>query len=78
LEISLNDLCRYLCNSKKLYLSLEDLRGDGTERAKLYLTKACLIDFPESSNEWNEILKLNKIRNCIVHAQGDILNAKSP
>ena len=78
LEISLNDLCHYLCNSKKLSLSLEELRGDGIERAKLYLTKACSIDFPESNNEWNEILKLNKIRNCIVHAQGDILHDKSP
>ena len=77
LEISLNDLCRFLRNSKKLSLSLEELRGNGIKRAKLYLAKVCLIDFPES-NEWNEILKLNKIRNCIVHAQGDIEDAKSP
>ena len=78
LEISLNDLCCYLCNTKKLALSLDELRGDGIERAKLYLAKVCLVDFPETGNEWNEIQKLNKIRNCIVHAQGDIENAKSP
>ena len=77
LEISLNDLCRYLCNSKKLSSSLEELRGKGIKRAKLYLEKVCLIDFPEN-NEWNEILKFNEIRNCIVHAQGDIEDAKSP
>ncbi len=77
LEISLNDLCRYLCDSKKLSLSLEESSGDGIKRAKLYLAKVCLIDFPES-NEWNEILKLNEIRNCIVHTQGDIEFAKSP
>lgn len=78
LEISLNDLCHYLRNSKKLALSFDELRGEGIERAKLYLTKVCLLDFPESCKEWNEIQKLNKIRNCIVHAMGDIENAKSP
>jgi len=78
LESSLNNLCHFLHNLKKLTLSLEELRGAGIERAKLYLTKVCLIDFSENSNEWNEILKLNKIRNCIVHAQGDILNTKNP
>jgi hypothetical protein len=43
----------------------------------LYLTKVCGVNF-SSGNEWNEILKLNKIRNCIVHAQGDTEGANSP
>ena len=77
IEINLNFLCRYLCRSKKLALALEEIRGDGIERAKVYLAKVCDVSFPES-NEWNEIIKLNKIRNCIVHAQGDTEGANSP
>lgn len=78
LETCLNRLCHHLCNSKKLHLLLEELRGKGIERAKLYLAKVCSIDFPEVSNDWNQLQKLNKIRNCIVHAEGNIHNVKSP
>ena len=37
-----------------------------------------MIDFPESSHEWQEIQKFNAIRNCIVHAEGDVAEVKSP
>jgi hypothetical protein len=77
LETSFKHLCHYLCNSKKLPIVLEELRGDGIERAKLYLTKVCSVDFPENSNDWNQLQKLNRIRNCIVHADGNIRKTKS-
>ena len=76
LEGALNDLCNQMRHLKKLELKLDDLKGSGVERAELYLRKACLIDFPGKSGEWNEILELNKLRNCIVHTQGNILEAK--
>lgn len=78
LEIAMNDLCHYLRHSKKLSLNLDEIKGEGIERAKLYLSKVCSIDFPERSAEWNDIQKVNRIRNCIVHAEGDIEYAKSP
>ena len=78
LEKTLTDLCYKLRHIKKLTLELDELNGRGIERAKLYLSKVCLIDFPENLNEWNEIKKLNKIRNCIVHAEGDIHDATNP
>ncbi len=71
LESSLNDLCLILKEKNLIELDLIDLRGEGIIRAKTYLTKICKIDFPET-HEWNEIIKLNKIRNCIVHANGNI------
>jgi hypothetical protein len=37
-----------------------------------------VIDFPESSHEWQEIKKFNAIRNCIVHAEGDVSEVKNP
>jgi hypothetical protein len=77
IEMELNYLCRYLCHTKQLVLTLDEVRGDGIERAKVYLSKVCDVNFPDT-NEWNEITKLNKIRNCIVHAQGDTDGANSP
>lgn len=53
------------------------LKDDGIQRAKSYLTKVCRIDFPINSYEWNEVLKLNLFRNCIIHAQGDVDKVKS-
>lgn len=77
-ETTLNDLCYYLYRSKGLLLQLDEVRGEGIERAKLYLIKVCLINFPEKDHDWQEILKLNSIRNCIIHAEGDVDDMKSP
>jgi len=78
LETTLNDLCNYLKRSKKLLLELNEVKGDGIMRAKLYLEKGCLINFPKDSREWKEIEKFNAIRNCIVHAEGNVEEVKSP
>lgn len=78
LETSMNSLCNLLKQMKGLSIELDELRGDGIERAKLYLSKICDIKFPENSHEWSQIQKLNKIRNCIVHADGDIWRVRSP
>lgn len=77
LEVCLNDLCRYMQRSNNLTLTLEDLKDDGIQRAKTYLTKVCSIEFPADSHEWNEIQKLNLFRNCIIHAQGNVDKVKS-
>jgi hypothetical protein len=77
LEMALNDLCNQLRRINELAVELDDLTGAGIDRAKRYLKKVCQIDFPDQSREWNEINKLNKIRNCIVHTQGNILEAKN-
>jgi hypothetical protein len=61
-----------------LSVELTDLKGDGIERARLYLTKVCEIQFPDGSHEWAEIQKLNNIRNCIVHAEGNVDDVRSP
>ena len=77
LEVCLDDLCRYMRRSNNLDLTLEDLKDDGIQRAKTYLMKVCKVNFPTNSHEWNEILKLNLFRNCIIHAQGDVDKVKS-
>ena len=78
LEISMHQLCRYLKRHKNIEIEIEDIKGDGINRPKIYISKACGISFPDTSNEWNEIIKLNKIRNCLVHCEGNISLANSP
>jgi len=77
IETSMSTLCRHLERREYLTLKLSDLKGKGVERARLYLTKVCHITFPDSSHEWSEIQKLNKVRNCIVHANGNIERVRS-
>ncbi|MFC1463001.1 hypothetical protein ACFLQU_05270, partial [Verrucomicrobiota bacterium] len=48
----------------------------GIARSKTYLEKACGVDFP--MKHWSAMQKLNRVRNCIVHAEGDIERARSP
>jgi len=63
---------------KDLSVELKDLRGDGIERARLYLTKVCGVQLPCEGHAWAEIQKLNNIRNCIVHAEGNVDDVSSP
>lgn len=72
MESSLNDLCLILKESNSIELEINELKDDGIFRAKNYLKKVCKINFPDSSHEWNEIEKLNRLRNCLVHAGGNI------
>lgn len=45
--------------------------GKGVERVKLFLRKSISYEFP--NNEWNELLKFNKLRNYLVHS-GNTIN----
>jgi hypothetical protein len=57
LETSMNSLCSLLQKRNDLKIELRDLRGDGIERAKTYLTKICALQFAEGSHEWAEIFE---------------------
>jgi hypothetical protein len=50
-------------------LALKDLRGDGIQRAKLYLTKVAKITLPDTP-EWQDLSDYGLLRNSLVHAQG--------
>ncbi|MCE0490312.1 hypothetical protein LU196_09650 [Pantoea sp. Mb-10] len=71
LEHNLNDFCNLCQKMKGTNISVADFNGDGIHKAKKYLTKLMGIDFGQSQ-EWQFITEFNKVRNCIVHANGDI------
>ena len=78
LEYFLREACDIVKRFKKLELSPNDLKGQGIERVKNFIVKACKIPFPSNSSEWNFIQDLLKVRNCIVHANGKVDEYKEP
>ena len=76
LERAMIDLCVFIKDKNELKLTHADLRGTGITQSQKYLEKVCDINFPTESSEWKNILNFQKIRNCIVHAIGDIEKSK--
>lgn len=77
LENSMYILCHHLYSIYKYPVKVDDLKGDGIVRAKEYLEKLASVDFSELNKEWSNLIALNKIRNCIVHSEGDIESSKN-
>lgn len=71
-EKSLNDVSQSIGRSLSSELTLRDISGQGIERAKIYLRKVCNIDGPFSSQDWQRIIELSKIRNAIAHSSGEL------
>src|SRR3989338_9735691 len=71
LETSLNKICSDLQEANNILLSVTELHGDGINRCKIYLEKLAGIDFSSINGKWSGLTTLNKIRNCIMHADGD-------
>jgi len=58
-------------------ITLKDLNGRGIARAKTYLVKVLGSNFPfGTSAEWKEIQWYMKLRNCIVHSNGEVADPK--
>lgn len=69
LEERLHYFCKDLRDKHNLPLKERDLKGNALERAKKYFTKLGKIDIPDN---WEEIVIISDIRNCIVHKEGRI------
>jgi|LakMenEpi03Aug12_release.lakeMendotaPanAssembly.Ray.scaffolds.fasta_scaffold394942_2 hypothetical protein len=72
LENAMNHLCRYLARKNSYSFALNDLKGEGIVRARNYLEKSAGADFNLLNGEWSKLKLLNKVRNCIVHCEGDV------
>lgn len=76
LESSLNKLCNELKIKKNIQLSVSELNGDGIFRCRKYLHHLVGIDFIKINDQWSKLSELNKIRNCIIHADGNAENVR--
>ncbi|MFC1462963.1 hypothetical protein ACFLQU_05080 [Verrucomicrobiota bacterium] len=75
-ENSLRHLCGHLRKKTKAQISLNEINGQGIWRAKVYLEKVCGLKLPAKG--WSDVIKLNRIRNCVVHAEGSIKACDNP
>ncbi|ACB74312.1 hypothetical protein [Opitutus terrae] len=71
-ENTLNGLAELFKKAKKLEISFKEIRGEGMERAKIYLKKVARVGFPDELPHWATIKKFSALRNILVHADGRI------
>lgn len=62
-------LCKFL--SKDYKVKLEDIAGNGIFKYKKYLSKVCGIDFAYIEKDWSILDDYNKLRNHLVHSEGN-------
>ncbi|OGO23858.1 MAG: hypothetical protein A2144_08530 [Chloroflexi bacterium RBG_16_50_9] len=75
LEYEMNILCNRLKKEQGIRINLSDLRGDILERTKKYFENAGL-EFPVRDRTWQEINHYYNVRNCIVHANGLVMELR--
>jgi hypothetical protein len=68
---ALLEVASHYRRTRHLELSPSDLRDSGIERARTYLKKVALVQFPETES-WQNITSLQHIRNLIVHNEGEL------
>ncbi|MGH7595142.1 MAG: hypothetical protein ACREOI_02270 [bacterium] len=55
--------------------TFSDFRGGPIEQSKLYLTKIVGISL-EKNPKWDNLMTLQKVRDCIIHAYGDVSRSR--
>jgi hypothetical protein len=73
-EKQLTEFCKTLQEEHNLSIKVGDLRGDISERAKIYIHK--LGGIPDDKVNWKNVGDLSVVRNCIVHTMGDVNNSR--
>lgn len=69
-EKVLNDLCAEFRDSENIKLSLQDLQGQGIERARNYLVKVVGLEKAFATSDWQAIKLLGVLRNSVAHRDG--------
>ena len=76
LENKLNLLCPICGKLVDSKIELSDFRGSGIDKAMKYLNKVVGIEFPTDRGIWQTLKKVQKVRNSIVHNNGEIKFSK--
>lgn len=75
MEATMKRLCIKLYSIHKYDVSLKEFETDesGIFKLKEYMVEKVGINFSLLNNEWNYIVYFSKIRNCIVHYEGNVI-----
>lgn len=71
-EKTINDICKVVRAMSDHNIGLQDMSGEGIERAKNYLSKVHNIAKPFSTMEWDRIKTFSKLRNVFSHTVGEL------
>lgn len=71
LESSMMKLCRELEALTLPAIAFTPDNKGGIDKCKKYFTKVTGENFSKVNSQWSQIITLSKIRNCIIHADGD-------
>jgi len=78
LENTINRICIVYQSSIDNPVKMKDLEANGIiDQAKRYLEKVVRLDFPTKHSSWEEITKIQQIRNSFVHASGHVKTGNS-
>lgn len=72
LEYQLDELCRLFANDQKFPVSLNDLKDKGIDRSYRYLKKVVGLQIDNSTLTWQNIKRIQGLRNEIVHNDGKL------
>lgn len=73
IEYELKEICNHHHHLNATYIGLSDLKGQSDlDKAKIYLSKVCNVDFNDLKPEWDYINLIRKLRNKLVHHNGII------
>jgi hypothetical protein len=76
LEHQLNQLCKLFANAQQLKIVHTDLKGTGIDRSRDYLKKVICLPINDNSSLWQEIKKIQEIRNVVAHNDAQLVNDK--
>jgi len=69
-EHEVDRLCALYKSEKGFRLDLADLLGTGIDRSTAYLEKVAGLNVHKTSQEWDRIKKIQKVRNIVAHRDG--------
>ncbi|OPX55065.1 hypothetical protein SAMN02745127_02949 [Oceanospirillum multiglobuliferum] len=70
-------MCLYVRNRHSFVVDVTDFRGEGITRSKEYLERHGIFDTSQVNGTWSNLNNFNKIRNCLVHCNGNIATYKN-
>ncbi|MCB7479846.1 hypothetical protein [Christiangramia sediminis] len=73
LEYELKSICQFHHKKFNTNFSVNHLRGSNEiDKAKLYLSRTCQVNFNNLKPEWDFLLNAKEVRNILVHNQSQI------
>ncbi|EHY9858311.1 hypothetical protein K5B43_001548 [Vibrio parahaemolyticus] len=73
-EHEFDKLCKKCFDEFKLEKRLEDTGGKGLERAIKYLADVLKVEMHKSTQTWQTMLKVVKLRNALIHQDGKVID----